>query len=136
MLLGNNDNSHLIEVRNSGIHGNGLFAIEDIAPGELVLIITGDVIDESEALRREKEDGNVYIFYNGDSFIDAAASEKIKYINHSCEPNCEVQDRDETSLNLVSIVPIKEGDEVTIDYGYDEIYDQCNCDVCAEKKED
>lgn len=129
-----NDNSHLIEVQNSGIHGNGLFATEDIAQGKLLLIIKGDVIDESEALRRETEDGNVYIFYNGDSFIDTVRTDKIKYINHSCEPNCEVQDRDETSLNLVSIKPIKKGEEITIDYGYEEIYDQCNCDVCTEKK--
>ncbi|HEX2868102.1 MAG TPA: SET domain-containing protein [Ignavibacteriales bacterium] len=134
--MGNKDNSHLIEVRNSGIHGNGLFATEDIAPGELVLIVAGEVIDESEALRREAEDGNVYIFYNGDSFIDAAGTDKIKYINHSCLPNCEVQDRDEASLNLVSVKPIKKGEEVTIDYGYDEIYDQCNCDVCTDKKDE
>lgn len=129
------EKSDLIEVRNSGIHGYGLFAIEDVAPGELMFIIRGEVITEAEAIRREEEEENVYIFYNGDSYIDTVKTDKIKYINHSCEPNCEVQDGDEASLRLVSISPIKKGDEITIDYGYDEIYEQCNCDICTEKKD-
>lgn len=130
------ENSHLIEVRNSGIHGYGIFAVEDTAPGKLMLIIQGEVISEREAIRREEEEGNVYIFYNGDSYIDTVKTDKIKYINHSCEPNCEVQDGDEASLRLVSVKPIKKGDEITIDYGYEEIYEQCKCEVCTDKKPD
>lgn len=132
--MSNIEKSHLIEVRNSGIHGSGLFAVEDIAPGELLFIIKGEVIDGFEADRREVEEQNVYIFYNGDSYIDTVNTDKIKYINHSCEPNCEVQDGDETSLKLVSKKPIQKGDEITIDYGYEEIYELCNCVVCTEKK--
>ncbi|MGE5430544.1 MAG: SET domain-containing protein [Syntrophomonadaceae bacterium] len=130
------EKSHLIEVRNSGIHGNGLFAAGEIAPGELLFIIKGEVIDKDEALRRELEEDNVYIFYNGSSFIDTVKTDKIKFINHSCEPNCEVQDGDETSLKLVSVKSISKGDEITIDYGFDEIYEQCNCVVCTDKKAD
>ena len=126
--------SHLVEVRNSGIHGYGIFAIEDIAPGELLLIIEGEVISKDEALRRELEEGNVYIFYNGNSFIDTLKTEKIKFINHCCEPNSEVQDRSSSSLKLVSLRPILKGEEITIDYGFEEIYEQCNCVVCTEKK--
>lgn len=131
----NKEKSDLIEVRNSGIHGYGLFASEEIAPQELLFIISGEVIDSREAVRREEEEQNVYIFYNGNSYIDTVRTDKIKYINHSCEPNCEVQDGDEASLKLVSVKSIQKGDEITIDYGYDEIYEQCNCVVCSEKKE-
>lgn len=130
------DKSNLIEVKSSGIHGYGLFAVENIAPGEMLFIIKGEVIDEDEAIRREEEEENVYIFYNGDTYIDTVKTEKIKYINHSCEPNCEVMDGDEVSLKLVSTRVIEEGEEITIDYGYDEIYEQCNCVVCTEKRQD
>jgi SET domain-containing protein len=132
--LKSSDKSNLIEVKSSGIHGYGLFAVENIAPGEMLFIIKGEVIDEDEAIRREEEEENVYIFYNGDTYIDTVKTEKIKYINHSCEPNCEVMDGDEASLKLVSARAIEEGEEITIDYGYDEIYEQCNCVVCTEKK--
>ncbi|MCU7495816.1 MAG: SET domain-containing protein [Ignavibacteria bacterium] len=128
------EKSHLIEVQNSGIHGNGLFAVENIEPEELLFIIRGEIIDESEALRREVEEQNVYIFYNGDSFIDTIKTDKIKYINHSCEPNCEVMDGDVFSLKLVAIKPIRKGEELTIDYGYEEIYQECNCNVCSKRK--
>lgn len=127
------DKSDLIEVRNSGIHGYGLFAAEDINIGELLIVIKGEVIGKDEALRRETEENNVYIFYNGSSYIDTVNTAKIKYINHSCEPNCEVKSRSRSSLKLMSIKRILKGDEITIDYGFDEIYDECNCLVCSEK---
>ena len=57
-------------------------------------------------------------------------TKKIKYINHDCNPNCEVLDRDKETLNLVSSREIKKGEEITIDYGYEEIYDDCNCRTC------
>lgn len=130
------DKSHLLEVRHSVIHGHGIFAVEDIAPEELLFIIRGEVIDEDECGRREEEEGNVYIFYNGDSYIDTAKTDVIKYLNHCCKPNCKVIDRDEESLKLVSAMPIKKGDEITIDYGYEEIYEECKCAVCMEKNKE
>lgn len=119
-----------IEVRDSGIHGNGLFALTDIQADELVMTIQGEVISTEECIRREEEDQNVYIFWNGDNYIDASLTEKIKFINHDCEPNCYVDDYGDT-LALYTAREIKAGDELTIDYGYDEIYDQCNCKVCS-----
>ncbi|MGE5457737.1 MAG: hypothetical protein ACM3RX_05225, partial [Methanococcaceae archaeon] len=59
-----------ITVRDSGIHGLGLFAADNIGANELLLIIEGELIDEQESLRREKEENNVYIFWNGKNYID------------------------------------------------------------------
>jgi uncharacterized protein len=119
-----------VVVRPSGIHGSGLFAAADIPSGTNILVISGEVIDEIECIRREEEEGNVYIFWNGDKYIDTDKTDKIKYINHDCDYNCEVNDRDENTLFLTSARNIIAGEELTIDYGYDEIYDYCTCATC------
>jgi SET domain-containing protein len=119
-----------VSVGSSSIAGTGIFASTDIPCDELVMIIRGEVITGKECERREDEEDNVYIFWNGRYFIDTRNTGKIKYINHSCDPNCEVLDRDKESLNLVSCRDIKAGEEITMDYGYDEIYEICSCEVC------
>jgi len=122
-----------IFVKESPIHGKGIFSSVIIPENSLVMVIKGEVIDGFECERREEEDGNVYIFWNGDYYIDTFKTDKIKYINHDCEPNCIVLDRDDESLNLVSLRAIEPGEEITMDYGYEEIYENCSCRTCASK---
>lgn len=124
------DYEHFIIVKESSIHGKGIFSKGFIPKGSLVMVIKGEAISEKECLRRENEEDNVYIFWNGDNYIDTAMTDKIKYINHNCDPNCEVFDRDEESLNLVAAKDILPGDEITIDYDYEEIYEECTCSKC------
>ncbi len=120
-----------VEVKGSKIHGKGIFTSKNIPKNELVLVIKGELITGKECERREEEDDNVYIFWNGRYYIDTANTEKIKYINHDCDPNCIVLERDKESLNLVSCREIKTGEEITMDYGYDEIYEECKCNTCT-----
>ena len=119
-----------IEVKPSKIHGSGLFTNKFIPVGEEIMIICGEVIDEHECILREGNN-NVYIFWNGDTYIDTSNTDKIKYINHKCDFNCEVMDRDENSLTLIAYKDINAGEELTIDYGYEEIYEACGCSLCA-----
>lgn len=123
--------SSQIIVKDSLVHGKGIFASKDIPAEEIILVIEGEVIDGNECERREEEENNVYIFWNGDEcFIDTNNTKKIKYINHDCDPNCYVDEGENASLVLVSCRDIRAGEELTIDYGYDEIYDGCNCHTC------
>ena len=124
------DWEEFVKVKNSKIHGKGIFASKNIPEDELVMVIRGELITGKECERREEEDNNVYIFWNGRYYIDTVNTDKIKYINHDCEPNCIVLERDKESLNLVSSREIKKGEEITMDYGYDEIYDGCTCNTC------
>ncbi len=130
MILDENLFSDLIFVENSKIEGKGLFTSVPIPAGRNILIIEGEVIDEEECLRREIEENNVYIFWNDTCYIDTANSLKLKYLNHSCKPNCFVSSRNESSLYLVSSIDINAGEELTIDYGYEEIYSNCKCISC------
>lgn len=132
-----NDSNHYydsVEVKDSPVHGKGIFAVNHIPEERIIMVIEGEVIDGYECERREEEENNVYIFWNGDEcYIDTNNSEKIKYINHDCEPNCYVEEKDEKSLYLISLREITAGEELTIDYGYEEIYETCNCLTCKEE---
>lgn len=121
-----------IHVGESAIHGTGLFTTTRIPKGSKIMLITGELISEEECIRRENEEDNVYIFWQDDEcYIDTTHSDKIKFINHDCDNNCEVIDGDESSLILIASRDINKYEELTIDYGYEEIYEECNCRKCA-----
>ena len=117
-------------VYDSGIHGKGLFTNIDIPENSEIMVIGGELISEEECIEREAE-GNVYIFWNDQNYIDTIKTEKIKYINHNCDFNCDVIEADEGGLILIAYRDIKAGEELTIDYGYEEIYQYCQCKNCS-----
>ncbi|GAB6281938.1 MAG: hypothetical protein STSR0008_06820 [Ignavibacterium sp.] len=123
-------------VKNSELHGLGLFTSINIPKDTKIMVIAGEVISSDECVRREEEDNNVYIFWNDMNYIDTSKTDKIKFINHQCDYNCIVADRDESSLWLVTARDINANEELTIDYGYDEIYENCNCNSCQNKIND
>ena len=54
---------------------------------------------------------------------------KARYINHSCDPNCEVLMTSRT-IWIVALRDIKTGEELTFNYGYeldDEMAQPCTC---------
>lgn len=118
------------------MHGEGLFAKTNIKSGQKVSLIHGELINSDECIKREDE-GNVYIFYkNDDEYIDASSHSQLRYLNHSCNYNCDIDDDEKGNLILFAISNISAGDELTIDYGYEEIYQYCSCSVCENKSED
>ena len=122
-----------IEVKESPVHGKGLFAKIDIPEEIVVTIINGEFIDGFECVRREEENNNYIFWHCDDNYIDVK-NELMKYINHNCDPNCYVDEGDETTLALISGKQIKAGEEISIDYDYEEIYLTCNCFACQTKK--
>ena len=85
----------ILRFSKSKIHEWGLFAMEDIAAGEMVTEYIGEVIRSSVANEREKRYeaagiGSSYFFkINEDYVIDATKKgNSARFINHSCAPNC------------------------------------------------
>ena len=119
----------LYELRNSGIHNNGLFAARDIRKGEYIIEYVGEKITKAESERRALEwdkhartrgHGLVYIFelnkrYDIDGNVD---DNPAKFINHSCEPNCEAINT-RGRIWIVATRDIPQGEELGYDYGYD-----------------
>lgn len=125
-----------IFVKDSNVHGKGIFTNVPIEKSQRILIIEGEEINAAECIRRENEENNVYIFWKDDNtYIDASLTEKIKYINHSCESNCYIDEDESGNLILIAARKIEAGEELTIDYGYDEIYEECSCGSCENKLE-
>lgn len=125
------DSEKFVVVKSSEIHGSGIFTSINVPKDSKIMKITGEVISGDECERREEEESNVYIFWNDeDCYIDAINTEKIKYINHDCNYNCEVVENDNETLYLIAYRDINSGEELTIDYGYKDIYDECRCEKC------
>ena len=62
-----------LEVRQSGVHGKGVFALVPIKKGELILEYTGEVITWPEALRRHPHDpsqpDHTFYFHLNDELV-------------------------------------------------------------------
>lgn len=111
-----------IQVRRSGVHGKGVFAIAPIAAGERIIEYKGEVISWPEALRRHPHDpsdpNHTFYFHIDDQHvIDANVNgNAARWINHACEPNCEA---DETGgrVFIQALRDIQPGEELFYDYG-------------------
>lgn len=117
-------------VRKSKIHNKGVFARRDISKGEEVIEYRGEKISKREGDRRSQKTleesknnekkGAVYIFELNKKYdIDGnMKGNDAKYINHSCDPNCETVIEDGKRIVIQAIRDIKKGEEITYNYGY------------------
>ena len=111
-----------IQTRRSGVHGKGVFALQDITEGETLIEYVGEVISWDEAQDRHPHDPNdpnhtFYFHVNEDRVIDALhGGNSSRWINHSCDPNCEA-DEDNDRIFIKAIRNIAAGEELNYDYG-------------------
>ena len=111
------------EVRRSPIQGRGAFATRDIRKGERIGEYRGERISWEEADRRyddeSQERHHTFLFeVDDDTEIDAAVGGSgVKYINHSCDPNCEAV-IEHGHVFIDAIRRIRKGEELFYDYNY------------------
>ena len=118
-----------IEARKSDIHGNGVFAVAPIKKGEFVIEYKGkrrthaevDVEDAGDV-----ESGHTFLFTLNDEYVIDAnhKGNRARWINHSCNPNCEAlldehegKNRKKDRVLIEAIRNIKPGEELTYNYG-------------------
>jgi uncharacterized protein len=90
-----------IIVRNSPIHGRGVFALRKIPKGTRIVEYKGQLITDKEADRW---------------VIDATRrGNSARWINHSCAPNCEIEEEDRRVF-IEARREIRSGEELTYDY--------------------
>ncbi len=96
-----------IEVRESSIHGRGLFATRNFEAGELIGTYEGS---------RATENG-IYVLWVEDfdgSFYGVHGENELRYLNHSSKPNADFDDE-----LLYASLCIKAGEEICFHYGED-----------------
>ncbi|HYD03309.1 MAG TPA: SET domain-containing protein-lysine N-methyltransferase [Alphaproteobacteria bacterium] len=119
------------QVDRSGIHHKGVFALQDIPKGTVIMEYTGIIMtkEESDMLmdqtaEKHRKDPEkfalTYIFQlDDDRFLDGDLPDNdAKYINHSCDPNCEVE-IGKNSVWIITLRDIKKGEEITYNYGFE-----------------
>ena len=105
------------------------FAKEAIEKGRRVIQYKGEKISKDESAKRALEweenakksgEGLVYIFELDDDWdLDGRVGKNpARYINHSCEGNCEAVN-DGGEIWIYSVADIAKGEELNYDYGYD-----------------
>ena len=87
--------SPLIEVRDSGVHGRGVFAVAHIPKRTRILEYLGDRVSHDAADARyedhDENDNHTFLFIvDKNTVIDASVGgNDARFINHQCAGNCE-----------------------------------------------
>lgn len=113
-------NSSRIEVRESEIHGRGVFATKPISAGTYIIEYLGERISDAEAERRDlaMDSGNhtFYFYVSPNCTIDGGVNgNDSRFLNHSCDGNCK-SEKTENRVFIVAKKHIAVGEELTIDY--------------------
>ena len=111
-----------IQTRRSGVHGKGVFAVQNIPEGETIIEYVGAIISWKEAQRRHPHDPTdpnhtFYFHIDAKRVIDGLiGGNSSRWINHSCDANCEA-DEDGGRVFIKALRNIDAGEELNYDYG-------------------
>lgn len=118
-----------IVAHKSRIHGNGVFAVAPIGKGERIIEYKGRRRTHAEVDRSnagDAESGHTFLFTLNERYVIDATAEgnTARWINHSCEPNCQAvleehpgRDRRLDRVFIEAIADIAPGEELTYNYG-------------------
>ncbi|KAG8814852.1 histone methyltransferase set1, partial [Serendipita sp. 399] len=117
-----------LQFARSPIHDWGLYALERIPKGEMVIEYVGEIIRQQVAEGRERAYersgiGSSYLFrIDDDLVVDATKIGNLgRLINHSCDPNCTakiITIGGQKKIVIYAKLDIHPGDEVTYDYHF------------------
>jgi hypothetical protein len=123
--------------------GWGAIASADIPAGQFIVEYVGEIIDEEEQDKRLEEakvrgEAHYYMMeIDANQIIDARVKSNLaRFLNHSCEPNAELQRwsvEGFTRIGIFATKDIKKGEEVAYDYQFfssEETLCRCGAEKC------
>jgi len=140
----NTFNNKFVYLKKSGIHNKGIFAKKFIPKGTKIIQYVGEKISKKESeirsdkaieiAKKNKKKGFVYIFELNKKYdLDGDVPYNLaKFINHSCNPNCESEMSDE-EIWIIALKDIKKEEEILYDYGYEIDHFQDHPCFCGSK---
>ena len=123
----------LYKVKKSNIDKRGLYASKNIKSGTKIIEYIGKLISKKETETNTKFDNgkDIYLFNLNNKYdLDGDYSwNTARLINHSCNPNCEVEGKG-IKLWITAIEDIKKGEELSYDYGFSYSKEDLNNFIC------
>ena len=129
-----------LDIRRTGRKGHGLFTKQALKKGQFIIEYIGEVLHEDEYRSRKArydEEGRRHYYFmtlSSSETIDAAERGNAgRFLNHSCDPNCETQKwmvNGELCIGIYALTDIDAGDELTFDYNFERYGDnpiKCFC---------
>ena len=110
-----------LQVRRSGVHGQGVYATSPVRKGAKIIEYTGRQLPWKEAidLPPHRPDDPYHTFFfsldNGNVIDAGVDGNEARWINHSCDPNCETNEEDDR-IFVYALRSLKPGDELFYDY--------------------
>lgn len=118
------------EVRDSPIHGKGLFAKQAFAVGEVVAVKGGHILPKKVWTILEQQLGPAEIQVAEGLFIAPTRQEQrdgcMLFTNHSCDPNIAIQGQ----IVFIAMRDLEPGEELTHDWATTDDLDyvmECKC---------
>ncbi|MGH8456581.1 MAG: SET domain-containing protein [Stenotrophobium sp.] len=115
--------------RRSPIHGNGVFAAQDLAADKALIRYRGRLLRHADAdglYEGGADSGHTFLFTLNEHYVVDGnnGGNTARWINHSCTPNCVAYlvehpsgDPARDRIVIDSLHDIQAGEELTYDYG-------------------
>ncbi|XP_054726099.1 nuclear receptor binding SET domain protein isoform X2 [Anastrepha obliqua] len=111
--------------------GFGLVCRQPISAGDFIIEYVGEIIDDNEFRQRmsqkslDRDENFYFLSVEKDYIIDAGPKGNLaRFMNHSCDPNCETQKWSVNGLNRIALFAIKDipaNTELTFNYHWDDL---------------
>jgi len=103
-------------IKNSKIHGKGLFANKNFKKDELIFKVDLSKLPKIKSKNKLSEEQKFHIDYAGRGKY-VLATHPYVYINHSCDPNVLIKHETISKSKFYAMKDIKKGEQLTYDYG-------------------
>jgi SET domain-containing protein len=110
--------SAFLEVRKSSVHGRGVFTTKAIRKGARIIEYTGRRVAWATIPPESNEQCTYYFgLDNEKDVIDPSVDgNEARWINHSCDPNCEAIEDDDERVFIHALRNLRPGEELFYDY--------------------
>jgi len=115
-------------IRSSAIHAAGCVTLDPVRRGQRILEYDGPRLAKNMADIRYAERIVTYLFGIGDGDMVIDGFGTGMFLNHSCDPNCESENRGDR-IFVIATRDIAAGEELVYEYNlYDsDLEDTCDC---------
>lgn len=121
MKIPRRDTIAALRQRVSSVHGKGVYTTRTISKGTRIIEYAGARLPWSQAKNLPPHDPErpyhtwYFSLENGDVIDANVRGNAARWINHSCEPNCETEEEDDR-IFVYALRTIRAGEELFYDY--------------------